>query len=126
MLPLEGRARLNAVVFLADEQQRIVAASTAALEAVRKLGFAGGALVGMDLAAVHGSPAGFRESVADASALPFEHKIKTDHATYKCIVSAVPDGKGGLIGYAVAWEDQTKRQRVEVELGRVLPVKASE
>jgi methyl-accepting chemotaxis protein len=117
---LDGFVKLNAIVFLADRHQRILAASEAAVDAVRKLGFVSGPLEGVDLAAVHGNPAGFRESVADRAALPFEHKIKAAQAVYKCIVSAVPDDAGGLGSYAVAWEDQTKRQRVEVELGRVL------
>jgi len=117
---LEGLARLNAILILADRHQRIIASSAAAAAVVRKLGYTSGALEGMDLATVHGAPAGFRESVADVAALPFEHKIRTPQAVYKCIVTAVPDEAGALVGYAVAWEDQTKRQLIEVELGRVL------
>ena len=117
---LEAFAWLNAVLFLADRQQRIVVASAAAAGAVHRLGYAEGSLEGLELAAVHGSPAGFREGVASARAQPFEYKIKTTQAVYKCIVSPVPDETGAIAGYAVAWEDQTKRQRVEVELGRVL------
>ncbi len=117
---LESLGRLTAVLFLADRHQRIVAVSAAAEEAVHRLGFAAGTLQGMDLAAVHGNPPGFRESVTGATTLPFEHKIRTEQAIYKCIIAPVPDASGSLSGYAVAWEDQTKRQRIEVELGRVL------
>ncbi|MFN8651626.1 MAG: methyl-accepting chemotaxis protein [Gemmatimonadales bacterium] len=117
---LEGLAQASAIVFLADRHQRIVAASNAARAVVAKLGFAGAALEGLELAAVHGSPAGFREAVADPAKLPFEHKIKNDTGVFKCVVTAVPDESGAVAGYAVGWEDQTKRNRVEVELGRVL------
>jgi methyl-accepting chemotaxis protein len=116
----EGLTQLAAILFLADRHQRIAWASAAAVAAVRKLGYAAGPLEGMELAEVHGSPAGFREALADPGRLPFEHKIRVDGTVYKCIVTAVGEGNGGLTGYAVAWEDQTKRQRVEVELGRVL------
>lgn len=117
---LEGFARLNAILFLADRHQRVLVASTAAVDAVHRLGYASGGLEGMDLATVHGSPAGFRESVAGAVALPFEHKIRSAQTVYKCVVSAVPDDSGAVTGYAVAWEDQTRRQLVELELGRAL------
>jgi len=117
---LGGLSRLSAALFLADRHQRIVAASEAAAAAVRRLGFVDGSLEGHDLATVHGNPAGFRAALEDPARLPFEHKIKTDHAIYKAVVTAVPDEAGNLAGFAVAWEDQTKRQRVEVELGRVL------
>ncbi|HSB53384.1 MAG TPA: methyl-accepting chemotaxis protein, partial [Gemmatimonadales bacterium] len=113
-------AKVYAIVFFADRHQRIVAASEAAAAAVQKLGFASGALEGLDLALVHGQPAGFREAVSDPARLPFEHKIKSEQGIYKCVVSAVRDEQGELTGYAVGWEDQTKRNRVEVELGRVL------
>jgi methyl-accepting chemotaxis protein len=117
---LGGLARLTAIAFLADRHQRIVAASDAAVAAVQKLGFGSGPLEGFELAVVHGNPAGFRAALEDPAQLPFEHKIKTDQAVYKAVVTAVKDEAGGLAGFAVAWEDQTKRQRVEVELGRVL------
>src|SRR5512146_2434788 len=109
-------AKVYAIVFFADRHQRIVAASEAAAAAVQKLGFASGALEGLDLALVHGQPAGFREAVSDPARLPFEHKIKSEQGIYKCVVSAVRDEQGELTGYAVGWEDQTKRNRVEVEL----------
>jgi methyl-accepting chemotaxis protein len=117
---LGALAQVHAIVFLADRHQRIVAASEAAAALVRKLGFAPGPLEGLDLAAVHGQPAGFREAVSDPAKLPFEHKIKCEQGVFKCVVSGVRDEQGELTGYAVGWEDQTKRNRVEVELGRVL------
>ena len=117
---LEGITQLSAILFLADRQQRIAVASAAACTAVTKLGFASGVLDGLDLATIHGNPDGFREALSDPSRLPYEHKIKTPGAIYKCIVRALKDESGALCGYAAAWEDQTKRQRVEVELGRVL------
>jgi methyl-accepting chemotaxis protein len=117
---LDGINQLTAIVFLADRQQRIAVASAAARTAVEKLGFARGALDGLELAVVHGDPAGFRDALSDPARLPYEHKIKTAGAVYKCVIIALRDEAGTLSGYAVAWEDQTKRQRVEVELGRVL------
>ncbi len=117
---LGGITEAAAILFVADRHQRVLHASRQAEAAVAKLGFLAGPVVGEDLAAVHGGPAGFREAVADPARLPYEHKIKTDGAVYKCLVQAVRDEAGALSGYVVAWEDQTKRHRVEVELGRVL------
>src|SRR5262245_46406922 len=117
---LSGIASLKSVVFIADRHQRIVAASETAEAAIQKLGYWTGSLEGADLATVHGNPDGFRAAVSDPARLPFEHKIKTPNAVYKALVSAIRDDDGSISGYSVAWEDQTKRQRVEVELGRVL------
>jgi methyl-accepting chemotaxis protein len=116
----EGISQVAAILFLADRHQRIAIASRAAEAAVTKLGYARGPLEGLDLGEVHGAPAGFREALDDPARLPYEHKIKAAGAVYKCVVQAVRDVDGSLTGYAVGWEDQTKRQRVEVELGRVL------
>lgn len=117
---LGGIERVAAIVFLADRHQRIVAASAAAHGAVRRLGQSFDTLAGLELALVHGNPAGFREALADPSRLPYEHKIRTADCSFKAIVSGVTDEEGQLAGYAVGWEDQTKRNRVETELGRVL------
>jgi methyl-accepting chemotaxis protein len=110
---------LPAIVLYAGADQRIVAASQAAQQAIRGLGYADGSLVGRDLAEVHGRPTGFREALADSARLPYEHKIRTDKVAYKCVITSWTDPEGRP-GFTVAWEDQTKRQRVEVELGRVL------
>ena len=117
---LGGIDRVAAIIFLADRHQRIVAASAAAREALQKLGRSFDTLAGVELSTVHGDPPGFRAALEDGSKLPYEHKIKTEQASFKAIVSAVTDENGQLAGYAVGWEDQTKRNRVEVELGRVL------
>jgi methyl-accepting chemotaxis protein len=105
---------------IADRDQRIVAASEAARSAMARLGRGSEPLEGRDLAEVHGSPAGFRESLRDPSRLPYEHKIRNDRVAFKCVVAAIGTEDGQVTGYAVAWEDQTKRQLVEVELGRVM------
>jgi len=116
---LAAVAELPAIVLLADREQRVVAASRKAVETLGRLGWAGGAVEGMELAVLHGNPDGFRAAVADPAQLPFEHKIRAGDKAYKCLVHGVRDGET-LVGYAVAWEDQTRRQRVEIELGRVL------
>lgn len=117
---LEAIVRLPAIVVLAGRDRRVAAASALAAGAVRKLGFATGPLEGLDLAAVHGEPAGMREALADPARLPYEHKVKLDGTVYKCVVTALQDGTGAPAGFASAWEDQTKRHRIEIELGRVM------
>lgn len=117
---LEALTQLPAIAFIADRHQRIAAATALARAAVAALGYGNGPLEGRDLAEVHGQPAGFREALGDPGRLPFEHKIKIDGAVYKCVVTALRDEAGGCSGYAVAWQDQTKRQLVELELARVL------
>jgi methyl-accepting chemotaxis protein len=117
---VSGIADAAAILFFADRHQRVVLASRQAEAAVARLGFGTAPLAGQELEALHGRPPGFREAVADPARLPYEHKIKADAAVFKCIVGAVTDETGAPSGYVVAWEDQTKRHRVEVELGRVL------
>ncbi len=116
----DGLMRLPAILFLADRHQRIALASVAAHAAVQKLGFVRGPLEGAELADVHGQPAGFREAIGNGSSVPYEHKIQAGSLVYKCVVVALHDEGGALAGYAASWEDRTKRQLVEVELGRVL------
>jgi methyl-accepting chemotaxis protein len=116
----QGLLALPAIVILADRDQRVVLASEAAQTAVAGLGYAVGALDGLELAALHGHPAGFREALRDSGRLPYEQKVRSAGLVYKCTVCALTDADGTLTGYAVAWENQTKRQRIEVELGRAL------
>lgn len=106
---LGGITEAAAILFLADRHQRVLHASRQAEAAVAKLGYATGPVAGQELATLHGAPAGFREAVADPARLPYEHKIKTEGAVYKCLVHAVRDEAGALTGYVAAWEDQTKQ-----------------
>lgn len=116
---LEAIEALPAITFLADRDQRIVAASAKARETVVALGFGRGDLSGAELAAIHGSPDGFRARVADIAAPPHEYRVRRNGKVYKSTVQPVLTG-GALAGYAVAWEDQTRRSIAETELGRVL------
>ncbi len=118
---LDGVMQVRAILVFADGNQRVVAASQAATDAVRSLGFVEGSLEGRELAELHGNPPGFRAGAEGAAATqPYEHKIRTDTSAFKCLVTRLVDADGVTTGYVAAWEDQTKRQRVEVELGRVL------
>ncbi|HTS87733.1 MAG TPA: methyl-accepting chemotaxis protein [Gemmatimonadales bacterium] len=116
---LQAIAGLPAIVLLADRERRIVAASSRAEEVARQLGFATGALEGLDLVRVHGEPAGMREALT-AGREPYECKIRREERLYKAVVTPLHEGRDLLCGYSCVWEDQTKRHRVEIELGRVL------
>ncbi len=115
---LEAIDRAESLLFIADRDQRVVVASARAREVVTKLGF--GTLDGMELAAAHGSPAGFAAAVAGATTTPHEVKLRGAAGIFKSLTSALTDSAGVVTGYVSAWEDQTKRNRVETELGRVL------
>ncbi|MDZ4673623.1 MAG: PAS domain-containing protein, partial [Gemmatimonadota bacterium] len=117
---LEAIERADAILLLADRDQRVVAASARARAAIAQLGFASAGVEGADLAAMHGAPAGFREAAAGAATAPHEARLKADHRVYKSVTTALTDPSGLVIGYVSAWEDQTKRHQAEVELGRVL------
>ncbi len=117
---LAGLAEAPTIVFLADRHQRVLHASRQAAATVARLHLVDGPLEGRTLAEVHGDPAGFAAAVADPARLPYEHKFAREGSAFKCLVHAVRDEQGAATGYVAAWEDQTKRQRVEVELGRVL------
>jgi methyl-accepting chemotaxis protein len=113
-----GLDALPAIVFVADRDQRVVAASAKAREAVAALGYATGDLVGETLARVHGSPDGLAQSLTDGSKA-HEHKFKQNGKVFKATIRPLSDG-GAVTGYAVSWEDQTRRSVAETELGRVL------
>jgi methyl-accepting chemotaxis protein len=117
---LQAIERADAILLLADRDQRVVAASARARAVSAKLGFAPAGIEGVDLAALHGAPAGFREAAAGAAQVPHEVKLKGGDGVYKSITTALTDLAGVVTGYVSAWEDQTKRNRVETELGRVL------
>ncbi|MBK8005471.1 MAG: hypothetical protein IPK12_16505 [Gemmatimonadetes bacterium] len=111
---------LGSIALVADRDQRVACASGKAEEVLRQVGLLTGTLAGKALAELHGYPPGFAAAVADPAQLPYETKVEAGGKVFKAVVSAVRDEAGALAGYAVAWDDRTARQRVEVELGRVL------
>ncbi len=117
---LEAIDRVEAILLIADGDQQVVAASTRANMVIAQLGFAPAGAEGADLAELHGAPAGFREAVAGASTAPHAVKLKHGDAVYKSVTTALADACGGIAGYVSVWEDQTKRNLVEMELGRAL------
>ena len=117
---LEAIEGADAILLLADRDQRVVAASARARAVVARLGFAPSGVEGAALAALHGAPGGFREGATGAIRVPHEVKIKSGDGVYKCTTTALADPSGIVTGYVSAWEDQTKRHRVEIELGRVM------
>ncbi|MEO8633762.1 MAG: methyl-accepting chemotaxis protein [Gemmatimonadales bacterium] len=117
---LEAIERAETILFLADRDQQVVAASARARAVSARLGFAPSGIEGADLAALHGAPAGFREAAAGAAKIPHEVKLKGADGVYKSTTTAMTDPSGLVTGYVSTWEDQTKRNRVETELGRVL------
>ena len=86
---LEAIDRVDAILLIADCDQRVVAASTRAGTVLAQLGVAPAGVEGADLAALHGAPVGFREAVAGATTAPHAVKLKHGDAVYKSVTTAL-------------------------------------
>jgi methyl-accepting chemotaxis protein len=117
---------LQANVFLADTDLRIVYANPCALRTleaiepalVSSFGISVADVVGGSIHRFHRDPTRVETILHDPSATPHQAQFTFGDVTLKANVNAVRDGDD-VVGYVVSWEDVSEAQVIEREMARV-------
>jgi methyl-accepting chemotaxis protein len=117
---------LQANVFLADADLRIVYANPCALRTLEAIepalvsafGISVADVVGGSIHRFHRDPARVESILRDRSATPHQAQFTFGDVTLKANVNAVRDGDE-VVGYVVNWEDVSEAQVIEREMARV-------
>jgi methyl-accepting chemotaxis protein len=117
---------LQANVFLADADLRIVYANPCALRTLEAIesalvsafGISVADVVGGSIHRFHRDPARVESILRDPSATPHQAQFTFGDVTLKANVNAVRDGDE-VVGYVVNWEDVSEAQVIEREMARV-------
>ena len=118
---------VQANIFVADTELRLVYANRHALETCRTFegellgafGMRFEDLLNGSIHRFHKDPARIERLLAEPGRLPHRATFSFGNVTLSTTISAVQDDAGRLHGYCVAWEDVSLRRRLEDEVRRV-------
>lgn len=114
---------LRANVFIANRDFEIVFINPCAMETLRKIaadvqqafGVDVEKMLGSSIHAFHRNPGAVEKILTTPAALPHQTEFSFGNITLEARINGVQDAAGKVIGYVVAWEDVTYRQRLELD-----------
>lgn len=114
---------LRANVFVANLDFEIVYVNPCARETLRKIAMDVKASFGVDVEqmlgssihAFHRNPEAVERILTNAEGLPYQTEFSFGKTTLEARINNVQDAHGTVLGYVVAWEDVTYRQRLELD-----------
>ncbi len=124
---VQGAGLANQPVFVLDTELTLVHLNPEAekgLEAAnhdlrRAFGIGAGDLPGHSILRFHPAPSQLQGLLHDVARLPKETTWCFGHAVWKARISAVRNPEGELIGYGIAWRDETDVHRAEAVFRRL-------
>jgi methyl-accepting chemotaxis protein len=80
-------------------------------------------VLGASIHTFHRNPQAVEKILTTAGALPHQTEFSFGSTTLEARINSIPDAAGRVIGYVVAWEDVTYRQRLELDaVGQVAAI----
>jgi methyl-accepting chemotaxis protein len=128
-------ASVQANLFLADLDFKIVFANERAIETLHAIESEIRGTFAMDVESIvggsihrfHRDPARVEKILRDPKSLPHQTQFTFGHVTLSSRISGVFGAEGELLGYAVCWEDVTERLRLELDYaGQIAAVSKSQ
>ena len=126
---------LQANVFVADRDLKIVYINPCAMQTLRQI--AGDIrrtfrlevdeILGSPIHAFHRDPARVEKILSDPKALPHQAEFNFGPITLETRINSIPAANGHVQGYIVAWDDITDRQRLELDYaGQIAAIQHSQ